>query len=147
MYLCGVLRLSCFTNWLHHTIGIHCNRFTWQLHSATFNRKNGDCIVYDERGQIYFLSIKQNIYRTVRLASTPISAMTYVSSKSSQIITAYENGDIMLLESDSSSDVINMTVQCPSLGVSPVRIIRTHPTQPLAAMASDDGAIILWDFR
>ena len=121
-------------------------RLLWQLHSVSFNKRNGRCIIYDERGQIYIFSVKENIYRTVRLASTPLSAMSFITSRSSQIIAAYENGDVFLLNSE-SIDVINMTVMCPSLAKSAIRLIRAHPSKPVVAMASDDMTVALWDLR
>ena len=124
----------------------HDLRLLWQLHSASYHKRNGKCIIYDERGQIYIFSVKENIYRTIRLASTPLSAMSFVTSRSSQIIAAYENGEVLLLNSE-SIDVINMTAQCPSLANSTVRLIRAHPSKPVVAMASDDMTVSLWDLR
>ena len=100
--------------------------------------------MYDERGQIYVMSIKDNKYSTVHLASNPISSMAFILSQPDQIITAYENGDILLLDTD-SNNVINIAAQCPSMTAATIRIIRTHPSKPIIAMASDNKVVSLWD--
>ena len=100
--------------------------------------------MYDERGQIYVMSIKDNKYSTVHLASNPISSMAFVLSQPNHIITAYENGDILLLDTDSNK-VINIAAQCPSMTAATIRIIRTHPSKHIIAMASDNKVVSLWD--
>lgn len=102
--------------------------------------------MYDERGQIYAFSIKQNKYSNVHLASSPISSMAFILSQPSQIITAYENGDILLLDTESDNSV-NIGVQCPSMTVATIRIIRTHPSKPIIALASDNKVVSLWDIN
>lgn len=121
-------------------------RLLWQLRSVAVNRKTQKCIIYDERGQVYFLSIQQNIYKTVRLASTTISAIAFLLSRSTLIVTAYENGDVLMLDTD-SDDVIVLSSQCPSMSSSTIRMIRAHPSESIVAMASDDRTISLWDLR
>ena len=130
---------------LTHTIYTN-HSLLWKLYSATFNKKNDQCIMYDERGQIYAFSIKQNKYSTVHLASSPISSMAYVLSQPSQIIAAYENGDILLLDTESDSSV-HIGAQCPSMTVATIRIIKSHPSKPIMALSSDDKVVSLWDIR
>lgn len=88
--------------------------------------------------------MQQNIYKTVRLASTSISAIAFLLSRSTQIVTAYENGDVLMLDTD-SDDVIVLSSQCPSMSNSTIRMMRTHPSESIVAMASDDRTISLWD--
>jgi hypothetical protein len=134
--------VTTFLSLSHKTYTYHS--LLWKLHSASFNKKNEKCIMYDERGQIYAFSIKQNKYSTVHLASSPISSMAFISSQPSQIITAYENGDILLLDTESDSSV-NIGAQCPSMTVATIRMIRTHPSKPIIALASDNKVVSLWD--
>ena len=121
-------------------------RLLWRLHSTCFNEKTAKCIVYDERGQIYDVSIKQNCYKTVKLASTPISSLASMLNRTNQVITAYENGDVLVLDTDSAIS-INLSAQCPAMAKSVIRIIRAHPIENVVIMASDDKSISMWDLR
>jgi WD40 repeat protein len=121
-------------------------RLLWRLHSTCFNIKDGKLAIYDERGQIYMLSIQENLYRTIRLASTPLSSITFLPSKNSQLITAYENGNVLLIDTE-FDETIDLSLKYPDMGKSIIRILRAHPTELLVIMAHDDQSIALWDLN
>ena len=67
-------------------------------------------------------------------------------SRTSQVIAAYENGEVLVLDTD-SADTVNLSAQCPAMAKSVIRIIRAHPVENVVVMASDDRAISMWDLR
>lgn len=92
------------------------------------------------------MSIAQNTYKTVKLASTPISGLASMLSRTNQVVAAYENGEVLLLDTD-SADSICLSAQCPAMSKSVIRIIRAHPTENVIVTASDDQTVSLWDLR
>jgi WD40 repeat protein len=90
------------------------------------------------------LSIQENLYRTIRLASTPLSCITFLPSKNSQLIIAYENGQVLLIDTE-FDETIDLSLKYGNMGKSVIRILRAHPTKPLVIMAHDDQSIALWD--
>lgn len=119
---------------------------TWKIMCAVFSI-SGIFAIADERGQVFACSIKDNTYHAVRLASTLVASMCFVpsynSSKSNQLIVAFESGAVALLDV-MSKDIIG-NLQTPS--GSTVRIIRCHPTSQIAVMVSDDMSLTMWDLR
>lgn len=67
-------------------------------------------------------------------------------SKSTQLITAYENGSIILMDTE-FDDIIDLSLKYPAMCKSVIRVLRAHPTKPLVLMAYDDRSIQLWDLR
>ena len=67
-------------------------------------------------------------------------------SRTNQVIAAYENGEVLVLDTN-SADTINLSAQCPAMSKSVIRIIRAHPVENVVMMASDDRAISMWDLR
>lgn len=92
------------------------------------------------------LSIQDNLYRTIRLASTPLSCITFIPSKNSQLITAYENGNVILMDTE-FEETIDLSLKYPDMCKSVIRILRAHPIKPLVMMAHDDQSIALWDLN
>ena len=92
------------------------------------------------------LSIQDNLYKTIRLASTPLSSIIFIPSKNTQLITAYENGNVILIDTE-FSDTIDLSLKYPDMCKSIIRVLRAHPTKPLVIMAFDDRSIALWDLR
>ena len=115
----------------------------WKMVCMCANIKTGECAVADERGQIYSFSIDSNEYHAVRLASTPISAMAFIEPRNNQLIVAYENGTIIIVDTKSKDIVGNIQ----SADGAPVRIIKSHPTKSFVIMADDDRILSIWDLR
>ena len=65
--------------------------------SVNFNNsryKTNDNIfmITDNRGQVYNMNITNNKYTSIRLASSAISAITFVNSHKNHVVIGYENG-------------------------------------------------------
>lgn len=62
--------------------------------NSTRNKKSDSnvFIIADSRGQVYHMNITDNIYTSIRLASTAISVLSFVNSNRNHIIIGYENG-------------------------------------------------------
>jgi hypothetical protein len=114
----------------------------WPIIYTCFNHKSGGFAIADERGQVYRMSIVNNIYQSVRLASTPVSAMCFLCTQKNLLAIAYENGVIVIVNSDSKEIVGNIQVRSKA----PARIIRSHPSLPRIIIATDDRSVSMWDF-
>ena len=82
----------------------------WKIKSAYFNQKTGEFALADERGQVYMFSTSQNFYRVVRKASVPVSACSFIHCHMHEIIVAYENGVILVIDSVNRDIVQNIQI-------------------------------------
>ena len=126
----------------------------WRIESVCFNWQDNEFAVYDERGQINILSLSSNSYRFVRLASTPISAMTFIAAdRHSQLLIAYENGETLLVDTVTGDVLSNLTATFqgllfPSISSHAIiRLLKPHPSKPLVISATDASIVSLWDLR
>ena len=127
----------------------------WKMESTVFNTNTGEFLINDERGQIYRFSIGDALYESIRAASTPVSAISYVNYRNFEVIIAYENGSVIIFDTE-SKELIGSLVPIPntsavsvtsSLPSAPVRILRCHPSKPLVAACADDCTVRLWDLK
>ena len=116
---------------------------TWSMLSACVHKNSGDFALTDERGQVFQCSVEKNQYFTVRTAANTISAMEFVHSRQSQIALSYEQGQAVIIDTESREIIQN--IQPQSLGA--VRILRAHPQSPLLALVTDTQVIEMWDLR
>jgi hypothetical protein len=109
----------------------------WKMLSACFHRSSGDYALTDEKGQVFYCSMGNNLYHLVRSASSLISAMEFVQSRQNQLVLSYEQNITVVVDTVSREIIQNVQVQ--SEGV--VRMMRTHPRQPLLALATDSQVV------
>jgi hypothetical protein len=115
----------------------------WKMLSACFHRSSGDYSLTDEKGQVFYCSMENNLYHLVRSASSLISAMEFVQSRQNQLVLSYEQNITVVVDTVSREIIQNVQVQ--SEGV--VRMMRTHPRQPLLALATDSQVVEMWDLK
>lgn len=114
----------------------------WPITYTCFNQKTGGFSIADERGQVYKMSISNNHYQSVRLASTSVSSMSFLSAQKNLLAIAYENGIIVIIDSNTKDILGNIQTRHKSTA----RLIRCHPTLPRLILATDDRTVSLWDF-
>lgn len=114
-----------------------------RMSSAVFNEVTGQFAIADENGSVFNFSLVENRYSTLQISSIPVSAMTFVHSRRDQIVIAYENGVVILM--DTITQKILGNILKPTAATA--RIMRCHPSKPMLALGSEDGAISLWDLR
>ena len=117
------------------------NSNPYYFHNLAFNEKSGEIALSDEKGQIFYLSLPNNKYQTLRLQSRVVSAMSFVHSRIDQLVVAFESGNVILLDLTSKQIIGNI---CPANPCA-VRIIKCHPGQSKILMASDDGTLTMWN--
>ena len=117
------------------------NNSPYYFHNLAFNEKSGEIALSDEKGQIFYLSLPNNKYQTLRLQSRVVSAMSFVHSRIDQLVVAFESGNVILLDLTSKQIIGNI---CPANPCA-VRIIKCHPGQSKILMASDDGTLTMWN--
>lgn len=101
----------------------------------------GCFVLADERGQIFKMSLTNNKYQSIRLASIPVSAMAFIPNLKHHLVIGYENCVVIVMDTNTKEIVGNIQQKNPS----PARIIKCHPTLPLLILVADDGFIGLWD--
>lgn len=118
----------------------HCS-----LSQVCFNIKSNIFALSDGRGQVYAMNVNpnDNRYESIRAASTPISAMCFLSKHKNHLVIAYENGNIIIIDIVSKEIVGNLPVKSKS----PTRIIRAHPTELVITTVSDNQSISVWDLK
>lgn len=119
------------------------NNHSWKFVHVAFNMHNSDFIAADERGQIYCFRTSQNTYSSLRLASFPISSLEYIHTHASQVMVAYENGLVIIVDTLSKEIVANVRPR----GASPVVCVRCCPSKHLAVLLAENGQLMLWDLR
>ena len=131
--------------------------YSWKLEYVCCD-SHGNLAVSDERGQVFLLEVDSNEYRLIRKASSAISCLAFILSQPHQLLVAYENGELLTVDTI-SGNVIKLLSNSSSSPqrhhhhhhiVPGIRLLRTHPTQPLAVSATDDANqavpyISLWD--
>ncbi len=88
------------------------------------------------------MSIVNNLYQSVRLASTPVSAIAFLYSQKSLLAIAYENGVVVIVDSGSKDIVGNIQTKNKAVA----RMIRCHPTLARLIIVTDDGCVSMWDY-
>ena len=116
---------------------------TWSMLSGCTHKNSGDFALTDERGQVFQCSIEKNQYFTVRTAANTISAMEYIHSRQSQIALSYEQGQTVIIDTETREIIQN--IQPQSLGS--VRLLRAHPQSPMLALVTDTQVVEMWDLR
>ena len=130
---------------------------SWKLEFICCDSCCGNLAISDERGQVFLLSMDGNEYRLLRKASSPISCLAFVLSQPHHLLIAYDNGELLTIDTI-SGNVIKLISNShsspqrrhPHIIVPCIRLLRTHPTKPLAVSATDDvdrgtACISLWD--
>ena len=113
----------------------------WSMTSIAINRKTGGFALADERGQLYKISIANQVYKTVRTASAPISSICFIPDQKTHLVVAYENGPIVVVDTSSKENIGSVVLK----NKTPIEMMKCHPTQSiLAAVALD--LVYLWDF-
>jgi hypothetical protein len=69
--------------------------------------------------------------------------MEFVQSRQNQLVLSYEQNITVVVDTVSREIIQNVQVQ--SEGV--VRMMRTHPRQPLLALATDSQVVEMWDLK
>lgn len=135
---CGIIA----TIWNYPTRGQ-----LWRVWKCGFHRGARECAFAsaDERGQIYEFDIDTNRYHTVRLASNAVSAIEYVHCVRNQLIIAYENGTVLVNDTETKAIVSNIPVSRRQGGI--IRLIRCHPSKPIAIFVAENGNISIWNLR
>lgn len=113
----------------------------WAFSCSCANERTGEMSLADERGQVYVMSPADNVYRSVRLASSPVSCLGFVTSRLNEIVIAYESGVVVVVDSQKKAIVGNLQ----QVGSSPIRMIRSSPTKPAVILVSDERVVSFWN--
>jgi hypothetical protein len=125
----------------------------WKFRTTCSKIQSNDFAFADERGQVFACYLKENLYKSVRLASSPVTCMCFVDARRCDLVVAYESGTILVVDCESRDVVgnINLTTLYSSSNLSEenvsARILRSHPTKPIIMIASDGGLISMWDLQ
>jgi WD40 repeat protein len=115
----------------------------WNINTICFSPKSGGFAIADERGQVYKMSVSNNAYDSVRLASTGVSAMCFINQHKHHLIIAYDSGSIVVVDSHTKDIIGNLQVKNKSIA----RIIKSNPGKLQVAIASDDKTLSIWDLK
>lgn len=115
-------------------------RNEWPFNTSCSNNRTGEFAVADARGQVFVLSPSENTYHSVRLASSPVSCIGFVTARLNELIVAYENGVVLVIDTQKKEIIGNLQHN----GNSPVRMIRCHPTKPAAILVNDEKVVSFW---
>lgn len=116
---------------------------TWPISTVCFNAKSGGFAIADERGQVYKMSVQNNLYNSIRFASTGVSAMAFISQHKNHLVVAYDSGSIVVLDTHTKDIIGNLQVKNKAIA----RIIQSHPSELKVAIASDDKTLAIWDLK
>lgn len=115
----------------------------WPIATVCCNPKSGAFAIADERGQVYKMSVQHNVYNSIRLASTGVSAMCFLSQHKNHLVLAYESGSIVVIDAHTKDIIGNLQVKTKAVA----RIIQSHPSELKVAIASDDKTLAIWDLK
>jgi hypothetical protein len=128
----------------------------WSFTTVTFHARTGSFALADERGQVYKMSMSQYLYESVRLASTPVSALCFLVPHKNHLVIAYENSTIVIIDTQTKEIQGNIhlphtvanstTVSGTTVAVAKpfARLIRSHPTKELVIVVTNDMTVHLW---
>ena len=119
----------------------------WAISNLCFDPKSGGFALADERGQVYCMSVAHNSYQSVRLASTAVSAMCFVSGRKNQLVVAYESGSMVVVDTMTKDIVGNLQSRQQQRNGAVARLIRCHPIYPKLLVAADDRSVSMWDIK
>ena len=117
----------------------------WKIQRFAFDNRTGDFATVDERGQIYWYSMKHNIYSLIKKAAAPVVALDFAPANARQLIISYQNGAILLLDIDSKSIISNIPHLTSMEHMTPT-LICSHMKSAVSAVAYDD-TITLWNMK
>ena len=115
----------------------------WALTTVCCNLKTGGFVIADERGQVYKMSAVNNLYNSIRLASTGVAAMCFINQHKNHLVIAYESGAIVVVDTHTKDIIGNLQVKAKTVA----RIIQSHPSELKVAIASDDKTVAIWDLK
>lgn len=114
----------------------------WAMEAVTVHPSAAAFVLADERGQLFYMSMDNSIYQSVRLASSKVTALCFLPSKA-QVMVAYENGSNIIVDAATTDIVGNFQFPFTYGGV---RMISAGP-DGLAAMVQGPYTVVLWDSR
>ena len=122
----------------------------WKFEKVAFHSKLSTKFfaLADKRGQVYVFSILDNQYHVILPASHRVSALSFIESRKSDLVVAYSDGPVYLIDMDTKQIVGNLPVQRLKCGfAAPIRLIRSHPRKPIMMLLDSDNRVTLWDSR
>jgi len=119
----------------------------WKVKKVCYCARTGDFVTVDERGQIYWYSLKLNVYNLIKKAAAPVAAIDFSPSGTRQLIVAYENGAVLLLDIDTKGVVANVPhLSDSSLGGKAPTSLCSHMRTSVTAIAYA-RALTLWNLK
>lgn len=116
----------------------------WPMVYTDFHPKQHAFAVADERGQVFHFSMKQRDYHSVKLASTSVSAISYLQHVKDALVIAYDNLTNVIINTKTKEIMGNIQLT-GSKGK--VLLIRPHPYKPILLLYTSDNVVSLWDLR
>ena len=106
----------------------------WKFLACKLNKERNELFLLDERGQIYLLNFENNIYSSLRLASSPIFSFDFLHSASDKscVVLSYQNGLTIVI--NTITNQIISTIY--SRGSDPICNICCHPNKSLVILLS-----------
>jgi len=118
----------------------------WNMIAVCINEKKPEeMLMADERGQIFLFSTNENTYKLVRAASGHISALSFIPTKPGQMIVAYDNGCIQVIDIYLKNTLNNVRPSNPIL--SNVKIMSCHPKKQIILIASSNKEVSIWNLE
>ena len=118
----------------------------WNMIAVCINEKKPEeMLMADERGQVFLFSTNENTYKLVRAASGHISALSFIPTKPGQMIVAYDNGCIQVIDIYLKNTLNNVRTSNPIL--SNVKIMSCHPKKQIILIASSNKEVSIWNLE
>eukprot|EP01038_Epipyxis_sp_PR26KG_P005019 gene5019-7007_t len=103
--------------------------------------KVGSFVLSDTRGQVFSISLDNNSYDSLRMASSSITAMCYLYGERNQVILAYSNNIIVVINTITKEIIGNIQLKSRY----PAKIIQCHPTQNRVIISTYNNMVYLWN--
>ena len=124
----------------------------WKFKTCAFrvndlHNETNAFVLADERGQVYFFSIINNTYKIIRTASTPVSTMCFIESRLNEIIIAYKNGMILIINTEFHKIIANIQNKFNGKHSSMIKLIRTHPNKDIIILLDSNKRLYVWNIK